>query len=47
MSGATNENMTGNGKAVDATERQKARPEGAEHLPLKDDADTEPKSDDK
>ncbi len=43
MSGETNDSTTGNGKAVDATERQKNRPEGADHIPLKD----EKKSDDK
>ena len=39
MSG-TNSNLTGGGKAVDAHERQEERPEGADHLPLKDDDDT-------
>jgi hypothetical protein len=37
MSGETNDSTTGNGKAVDATERHKNRPEGADHIPLKDD----------
>jgi hypothetical protein len=37
MSGETNDSTTGNGKAVDANGRQKNRPEGADHIPLKDD----------
>ncbi|MFZ3581656.1 hypothetical protein ACOI1H_05715 [Loktanella sp. DJP18] len=43
MAGKTNESMTGDGKAVDATKRQKERPEGADHIPLKDDKKTEEK----
>ncbi len=31
----TNSNMTGDGKAVDAHLRNQDRPEGADHLPLK------------
>ena len=37
MTGQTNDSTTGGGKAVDANERQKNKPEGADHLPLKDD----------
>ncbi|SHF02227.1 hypothetical protein SAMN05444339_10340 [Loktanella atrilutea] len=44
MTGKTNDAMTGNDKAVEANERQKNRPEGADHLPLKDD---KAKADDK
>ena len=43
MTGKTNDAMTGNGKAVDATLRQKERPEGADHLPLKDEKKSEEK----
>ena len=43
MTGKTNDSMTGNGKAVDANERQKNRPEGADHLPLKDEKTSEEK----
>lgn len=44
MSGQTNDSTTGNGKAVDANERAKSRPEDADHVPLKDEKS---KSDDK
>lgn len=47
MTGQTNSNMTGGGKAVDANERVKEKPEGADHLPLKDDDKAEKPSDDK
>ena len=44
MSG-TNSNMTGDGKAVEATKRQKERPEEAVHHELKNEDGT-PKSKD-
>ena len=43
MSG-TNENIAGDGKAIAAHERNRERPEEADHLPLKDE-DGQPKSD--
>ncbi len=41
MSGETNDNMTGKGKAIDANERQKTKPEGADHIPLQKDEKSE------